>query len=312
MKYLKLYKDVLGCSNSEEVFQYIISNLKPSTLIWSYFVNWDKVFKIVKDIEINLNILNYLIGRKDDFDTEFKWLIKKHPQIITAIPVLLVRDGKNSKEYKILVDYKKKKFVYENFNFKDYKNLKAEDIDKIVMFVEKTGIKRLFTEQKIKNVVDYVIGVEAGIDSNARKNRGGHAMEEITEHFVKDLCYKNGFKYMKEANAKKIKEEFGKDVPVDKSSRRYDYVIDNSKTLYIIETNYYSGGGSKLKSTAGEYRNLFDVLKGMGYKFVWITDGLGWKITQKPLKETFEHNDYLMSLSMVEKGILEEIVKKNQ
>jgi type II restriction enzyme len=311
MKFQKLYKDTLGCGNSEGVFQYIISNLKPSTLIWSYFVNWDKVFKTVKDIEINLNILNYLIGKKDDFDAELKGLIKKHPQIISAIPVLLVRDGKSSKEYKILVDYKKKKFVYEDFNFKDFKNLKAEDIDKIVMFVEKTGIKRLFTEQKIKNVVDYVIGVEAGIDSNARKNRGGHAMEEITEHFIKDLCDKNGFKYLKEANAKKIKEVFGKNVPVDKSSRRYDYVIDNGKTLYIIETNYYSGGGSKLKSTAGEYRNLYDTLKETKFKFIWITDGSGWMTTQKPLKETFEHNDYLMSLAMVEKGILEEVIKGN-
>jgi len=195
MKYLKLYKEELGCNNSDAVFQFIVSNLKPSTLIWSYFVNWGKVFKTVKDIEINLNILNFLIG-KPDFDAELKGLIKKHPQIITAIPVLLVRDGKSSKEYKILVDYKKKKFVYEDFNFKDFKSLKPGDIDKIVMFVEKTGIKRLFTEQKIKNVVDYVIGVEAGIDSNARKNRGGHAMEEITEHFVKDLCSKNGFRYL--------------------------------------------------------------------------------------------------------------------
>jgi type II restriction enzyme len=310
MKFQKLYKDTLGCSNSEDVFQYIISNLKPSTLIWSYFVNWDKVFKSVKDVEINLNILNYLVG-KPDFDSELKALIQKHPQIISAIPVLLVRDGKSSKQYKILVDYKRKKFVYEDFNFKDYKSLKQADIDKIVMFVEKTGIKRLFTEQKIKNVVDYVVGVEAGIDSNARKNRGGHAMEEITEHFIKDLCDKNGFKYLKEANAKKIKEVFGKDVPVDKSSRRYDYVIDNCKTLYIIETNYYSGSGSKLKSTAGEYRNLYDKLKSTKFKFVWITDGAGWAKTKKPLKDTFEHNDYLMSLAMIEKGILEQIVKNN-
>ena len=310
MKYLKLYKDVLECNDSEAVFEHVISNLNSSMHVWSYFVNWDKVFKAVKDIEINLNILNVLVG-KSDFDSELKELIKKYPQIITTIPVLLVRDGKSSKEYKIFIDYKNKRFVYEEFNFKDYKNLKPADIDKIVMFVEKTGIKRLFTEQKIKNIVDYVIGVEAGLDSNARKNRGGHAMEEITEHFVKDLCNKNGFKYLKEANAKKIKEVFDKDVPVDKSSRRYDYVIDNGKTLYIIETNYYSGGGSKLKSTAGEYRDLYDTLKETKYKFVWITDGAGWGTAKKPLKETFEHNDYLMNLAMIEKGILEEVIKGN-
>lgn len=106
----------------------------------------------------------------------------------------------------------------------------------------------------------------------------------------------------------KIKNELGYDVPVDKSSRRYDFVIDNGKELFIVETNFYGGGGSKLKSTAGEYRNLFGVLKGQ-YKFFWITDGMGWKTTTKPLRETFDHNDYLFNLTMLEKGILEILLK---
>ncbi|MBU4315517.1 type II restriction endonuclease, partial [Patescibacteria group bacterium] len=117
----------------------------------------------------------------------------------------------------------------------------------------------------------------------------------------------NGFRYLKEANAKKINEEFGYEVPVDKSSRRYDFVIDNTKELIIIETNFYGGGGSKLKSTAGEYRNLFDVLDGK-FKFLWITDGQGWKTSDRPLVETFEHNDYVLSLSMLENGILDSII----
>jgi len=149
-----------------------------------------------------------------------------------------------------------------------------------------------------------MIGVEAGLDSNGRKNRGGHAMEDIVETFIVDLCNKKKFRYLKEANSEKTKQEFGYNVPVDKSSRRYDFVIDNGKELFIFETNFYGGGGSKLKSTAGEYRNLFDVLDGK-YKFIWITDGLGWKKTTKPLRETFNHNDYLFSLTMLEKGILE-------
>jgi type II restriction enzyme len=152
-----------------------------------------------------------------------------------------------------------------------------------------------------------MIGVEAGLDSNGRKNRGGHAMEDIVEAFIVDLCNKKRFKYLKEANSEKIKQEFGYNVPVDKSSRRYDFVIDNGKELVIFETNFYGGGGSKLKSTAGEYRNLFDVLKGK-YKFVWITDGLGWKSTTKTLRETFDHNDYVFSLAMLENGILEYLI----
>ena len=120
-----------------------------------------------------------------------------------------------------------------------------------------------------------MIGVEAGLDSNARKNRSGDVMENIVEVFIKDVCKKNNFKYLKEENAEKINTEFGYEVPVDKVSRRYDFVIDNGKELFIIETNFYGGGGSKLKATAEEYKNLSYVLNQKKHKFFWITDGLG-------------------------------------
>jgi len=306
MKYLTFYKTVLNCDTENQVFDFLISNLKPSNTIWSYFVNWEKVFANTKQIEIALNNLNYLIG-KDNFDKEFKFLLKENLSIVKVIPALVVRDGNNTKKFKILVDYQSKKLVYEDYDFSK-KDISDDDIEKYLHFVKETGLKALITDKKIKNLVDYMIGVEAGLDSNGRKNRGGHAMENIVEVFIKDVCEKNNFRYLKEANAKKIKDDLGYDVPVDKSSRRYDFVIDSGKELFIIETNFYGGGGSKLKSTAGEYRNLFDVLEGK-YKFFWITDGYGWKTTAKPLRETFNHNDYLFNLAMLEKGILEFLLK---
>ena len=133
-------------------------------------------------------------------------------------------------------------------------------------------------------------------------------MENIVEFFIDDLCKRNGFEYLKEATAEKIKQQWDFDVPVDKSSRRYDFVVRNGAELFIFETNFYGGGGSKLKSTAGEYRNLFDVLNGK-YKFIWITDGLGWKTTKRPLRETFNHNEYVFTLDMIEKGILDFITR---
>jgi len=306
MKFLSFYKDNLKCKTNDQVFDYLISTLKPSNTIWSYFVNWEKVLKNTKQIELALNTFNYLIG-KDDFDEEFKFLLKENPNIVKVIPALVVRDGSNKKKFKILVDYKNKKLVYEDYDFTK-KDITDKDIEKYLIFVKETGLKDLIVSKKIKNLVDYIIGVEAGLDSNGRKNRGGHAMENIVEVFIKDVCEKNNFKYLKEANAEKIKHKLVYDVPVDKSSRRYDFVIDNGKELFIIETNFYGGGGSKLKSTAGEYRNLFDVLKGK-YKFIWITDGMGWKRTAKPLRETFDYNDYLLNLAMLEKGILEFILR---
>ena len=306
MKNLSFYKTALNCNTEDQIFDFLISNLKPSNTIWSYFVNWEKVFANTKQIELTLNNLNYLIG-KDNFDDEFKFLLKENPSIAKVIPALVVRDGKNTKKFKILVDYQSKKLVYEDYDFSK-KEISDDDIEKYLHFVKETGLKALTTNKKIKNLVDYMIGVEAGLDSNGRKNRGGHAMENIVEVFIKDVCEKNNFRYLAQANAQKIKDEFGYDVPVVKSSRSYDFVIDNGKELFIIETNFYGGGGSKLKSTAGEYRNLFDVLDGK-YKFIWITDGMGWKTTAKPLRETFDHNDYLFNLTMLEKGILEFLLK---
>ncbi|WP_420265799.1 type II restriction endonuclease [Candidatus Magnetominusculus dajiuhuensis] len=306
MKYLSFYNDVLRCKNNEDVYDFLIANLKPSNMLWSYFVNWDKVLRNTKRIELALNNLNYLIG-KDDFDKELRFLLKENPKLVKALPALVVRDGSNNKKFKILVDYQNKKLVYEDYDFaKD--RVTDGDIEKYLTFVKETGLKNLIVNKKIKNLVDYMIGVEAGLDSNGRKNRGGHAMEDIVEAFIADLCDKKNFRYLKESNAAKIKQEFGYDVPVDKSSRRYDYVIDDGKELFIVETNFYGGGGSKLKSTAGEYRNLFDVLEGK-CKFIWITDGLGWRNTTRPLRETFDYNDYLFNLTMLENGILEYVFK---
>ena len=306
MKYLNFYNDVLKCKNHDEVFDNFIKNLKPSILLWSYFVNWEKVFGNTKKIEIALNSLNYLIG-KENFDDEFRFLLKQNPEIAKAIPALVVRDGSNSSKFKILVDYKQKKFIYEDYDFTK-NNHSAEDIAKYLVFIRESGLKDLIVSRKIKNLVDYMIGVEAGLDSNGRKNRGGHCMENIVEFFIQDLCKRKGFEYLKEATAKKIEEKWRFNIPVDKSSRRYDYAIKNGKELFIFETNFYGGGGSKLKSTAGEYRNLFDILNGQ-YKFIWITDGFGWKSIARPLRETFNHNDYVFSLYMLEKGILEFLIK---
>jgi type II restriction enzyme len=299
MKNLNFYSEILKCKSNDDVFNCLLNNLKPSILLWSYFVNWEKVFKNEKAIEISLNTLNYLIGKKD-FDTEFQSLI--NPEIVKAIPSLIVRDGGNNLKFKILIDYKQKRFVYDDYDFSKV-NPNEADIDRYLTFVKETGLKNLITSNKIKNLVDYIIGVEAGIDSNGRKNRSGHSMENIVEFFIQDLCQKRKFRYIKQADANKIKREFNYNVPVDKSSRKYDFVLDSGKELYIFETNFYSGGGSKLKSTAGEYRNLFDVLTNK-YKFIWITDGFGWKTTTRPLRETFDHNDYLFNLFMLENEVL--------
>ena len=137
-------------------------------------------------------------------------------------------------------------------------------------------------------------------------------MEKLIEIYVKAICDKHGFSYISNATAASIKAKFGKDVPTDKSDRRFDFTINTSDNIYLIEVNYYGGGGSKLKSVAGEFKSLFDLIKSEpNIGFIWITDGLGWHTAKRPLLETFNATDYVMNIKMIENGLLEEIVTKS-
>ncbi len=305
MNYTKMFKERIDCDNSKEVFDYLIVSLKDTITNWDFFVNWAKVFKGIKNIEVDLNILNYLIG-KDNIEQEFKSLIDAHPSIIPVIPILIAcRETK----FEILTDFSNNEiFQYENYDFSKNSNISKE---KVVEFAKKTGFLSLLKDKKLKNVVDYVIGVEVGLDSNGRKNRGGSTMEKIVEFYVKDLCEKNKLDYLKEATSKKIKDKWGINLKVDKSSRRIDFVVKKDNSLVLLETNFYSGGGSKLKSTAGEYKSMYDFWKSDGRCFIWITDGAGWRKTKLPLQEAFEHTDYILNLDMVSKNLLEDIVLGN-
>lgn len=306
MKYLETYKR-LDLNDEDTIFNYLISSIKPSNTLWTYFVNWEKVFRNTSAIEVELNILNYLIG-KEDFDTEFRGLVHQHPEVVKAIPALLVRDAVNKKKFDILIDYSHGRLLYQHFDFSK-ETYTDEEVNDLLEFVDKSGLKNLLIDRKVKNLVDYMIGVEAGLDSNGRKNRGGDAMEEISEAYIKRICEIRGYEYLAQANATAIKARFGYDVPVDKSSRIYDFVINTPQGLTIVEVNFYGGGGSKLKATAFEYKGLQDVLRDK-FKFVWVTDGAGWVGTTRPLRETFNHNDYLINLELLERGALEEILSK--
>ena len=301
MKYTKIFKERIKCSNEDEVFDYLMSTLKDTITKWDYFVNWAKVFGNLRDIEIDLNIINYLIG-KQNIEDEFKALLEKHPSIVRLIPILIAcRQNK----FNILASYDRNSFKYETFDFE-----KPETIEKskVIEFAKSTGFLELLQNKRIKNIVDYVIGVEVGLDSNGRKNRGGKSMETIVEFFIKDICQRKSLDYIKEASSRNVAKRWGLKLKVDKSSRRVDFAINNKDHLFLVETNFYGGGGSKLKSTAGEYKSMFDFWKDDGHDFIWITDGHGWQTTRLPLQETFNYTDFVLNIDMVSKGLLEDIV----
>ena len=296
-----------GIKNYEEAFEEFYSTLRPSLKLWDYFVNWDKVYRNTKQIEIQLNLWNYLLG-KSDFDSEFLELLKQHPEIVSAIPSLIVRDGSASQSFSIvsdIADLTKPDLIF------DFSRPASSEADRklALQFFKQTGLIKLFTKDGVKNLVDYVIGVEAGLDSNGRKNRSGTSMGIIVESYLKRFCELNKLTYLSQATPNAIREKWGFEVPVDKSSRRFDFAISNGKKLVLMEVNFYGGGGSKLKATAGEYKGLYKFLKASGLEFVWITDGQGWETTKEPLGEAFVEVDYIWNLNWLTRGYLEDLFK---
>lgn len=307
MIFLETYKK-LNLHNEDEVFEYLLNSLKDSNNTFDYFVDWSTVFSNVKEIEKQLNILNYLIG-KDNIKEEFKGLIEEYPEVVNVIPVLLAI---RSKSLKILVDYKQKDWIYKDYFFKKKKGYTDTEINNVIEFCEHTGLLGLFSERKIKNLVDYCIGIEVGIGTNGRKNRSGTIMEGIMEWHVKNVCEKLGLDYISQGTKTKVSERWGIELPTDRSDRTHDFIINNNGKLFIIETNFYSGQGSKLKATAGEYQSLYEFLieKETINNFIWITDGIGWITAKRHLRETFDKIDYLFNIKLISEGTLEEVLGK--
>ncbi len=292
----------------ENAFDYLYENFLPTIATYSFLVDWQKVKEHRASCEIKLNILNSLVGKCDnEFYLMFEKIIKNYPEVVEVFPILLASRDKELEFVDNLEDLNIDRYI-----FKKPVLINSDIIEHYFDFFKNTKLYELFCNKDIKNLVDYVFGVEVGLNSNARKNRTGKSMETIVKNFLSKFCQINpDFAYIEQATQKRIKESFDYRVKIDKNNRRFDFALFNKKDkkLYLIEVNFYSGGGSKLKATAGEYKELNDFLKNQDLKFIWITDGKGWTTARNSLEETFNHNDYVININMLKNGILYEICK---
>lgn len=298
MKQHPAFKTLLNCQTPDDVFTYLIANLKETIKSFDYFVNWKKVIKNYSDVEASLNLLNTLVG-KQDIEAAALELLKEYPKVIGVVPALLAE-----REKKISVLPNPTNFSIKRFDFS--KPMSPEDG---VLFLKESGFLALLSNRNIKSIPDYFIGVEVGLDSNGRKNRSGTSMENLVEFFVKDICARNGYEYIAQATADKIKAKWSKHITVNKSLKRIDFAINTPNKLFLIETNFYGKSGSKLDKTATAYIQDGERWTNDGHQFIWVTDGYGWKKTQRPLRDTFDVTDYIINLDMIQKGVLEELLK---
>jgi len=231
--------------NQEEVFSYTISTLKENIKTWEYFVNWNKVLENLKSIEKELYLLNFLVGKSNPANS-LKELLGEYPKVAKTLPFLVALRMNRAKKEKVLVDILNFEYLDLGFSKNSYTE---EEIETIVLFFEKTGLADIF-RRNIKNVYDYVLGIEVGLDSNGRKNRTGTLMEKVCEVFISKDSQELGFSYIPQATREAIVSKWGIDIKIAETNRRIDFATFFHKKLFFVEVNFYAGGGSKLKATA--------------------------------------------------------------
>lgn len=309
MKQINYYKK-LGLTSSDEIFEHLINTLKDSIYTWDYFTDFEKSMSNAEKYKKELNQLNTLINTDvKSIEQKFLQIVNNNYKTKEALLLLLALRKDKLKDVAIIEDFETLNSKNKHSLFTSKVALTKEEEKDLLKFFEESGLKKFFVNKEVNSLLDYCKGIEVGMDTNARKNRTGTSMETMCETYVKKLCDKYGYSYISQATAAKIKSEFGITIHLDKINRRFDFAINTPSNCYLIEVNFYSAGGSKLKATAGEYKELSDMLSTQGLGFIWFTDGKGWNTAKTALQETFEHNDYIFNLDMIKDGVLEEVIK---
>lgn len=276
-----------------------LTTFRRSIANYGYYVDFAKVHTNIEEIKVPLNILNSLIGSKH-IEEDFEKLVSTYPETLKCIPLLLAVRANEICAMDVDGEFQYS-FTKPNQSAEQYK-----------IFMRKTGLFDLLQNHIVNNLVDYATGVETGLDSNGRKNRGGHLMEDLVESYIIKAGFIKDVSYFKEMYIHQIQDKWGINLSAisnqGKMEKRFDYVVKTDSMIYVIETNFYTSGGSKLNETARSYKTLageVDTINGV--TFVWFTDGMGWKSARHNLEETFDVMDNIYNIEDMEKDIISKV-----
>ncbi len=284
-----------------------LSGFRDSIADYGYYIDFEKVHRNVDNIKVELNILNSLIGSKN-IEVDFENLMRKYPEILKCIPLLLA-----VRANEIYCQDENGGHLFQ-FDFGKYPPNSHAHCERYKYFMRETGLFDLLENHIVNNLVDYATGVETGLDSNGRKNRGGHLMEDLVESFFNKAGFVKDKTYFKEMYIHQITAKWGIDLSAisnqGKTEKRFDFVVKTPTMIYGIETNFYGSGGSKLNETARSYKTLAletDTID--GFTFIWFTDGKGWTSARHNLEETFDVMEHIYNIKDLENGIITEVFK---
>ena len=269
-------------------FTLFMSQLKETNQTLDFFCDFDKISANVADVEMSLNTLNYLIG-KENLAKGMNDIWQRDPKVFEVLGILIA-----------VRDEGKRPVVDGNGNVVLLKSY-FESAEKVEEFLFGTGLAEVFQSRRIKNLVDYVFGIETGLDTNARKNRSGHIMEGTVARILSE----NNIVFRQEVYS----SEFPELSILGTDEKRFDFFIEAAQKKYLIEVNFYSGGGSKLNEVARAYTELAPKVNSLpGFEFVWITDGIGWKSARSKLEEAYNAIPSVYNLTNISSFV--EMLKK--
>ena len=300
---LKFYQDTLQVSTIQDLVKSFQKSLVVTNRTPEFYVNWEKVNRNVDTIKIELSLWNSLIG-SENIEDDFVNLITQYPEVIKTIPILLaIRDI----VFPVIIDFYNVDKGVKGLNFKKnrHSTLSNYEIEEYLDFVKKSGLFSVFSY--IQNFYDYVIGVEVGMDTNARKNRSGHAMELLLQPIIEDVSRELDCKVLIQQSFSSVRLR-GK-VPVSLANRKSDFIVLKDGVCVNIEVNYYSGSGSKPEEIVDSYINRKNELSGYGWHFIWITDGQVWQRSESQLSKAFSELDYIFNIDFVRKGLLKKALQ---
>ena len=254
-------------AHTKEQYDEFMSQLLDTNATLDYFCDFEKINRNVNAVSIKLHQLNYLIG-KEDMEAAIRQLWQENNNVFTVLDILIAVRRKDNK-----------KSFDKNGDLKSISSF-FDSPEGVIEFIEDTGLKEVFKNKQITNLVDYVFGVETGLDTNARKNRGGDIMEKT----VARIFSKNAISYKEQVSSTDYDElsVLGVDL------KRFDFVIETKTKTYFIEVNFYSSNGSKLNEVARSYSDIAPKINSInGFEFVWITDGKGWLSAKNKLEEAY-------------------------
>ena len=254
-------------NNNNNGFETFLSQQKETNATLDFFCDFNKVEENVQKVEFNLNKLNYLIG-KDNMEEAIRFVWEQDPSAFSVLDIIIAVRKKDKKK---VIDDKGNVTLIENY---------FDSVDSVITFIKETGLKEVFQSRQIKNLVDYVFGVEVGLDTNARKNRSGELMADR----IGDIFDLNGIPYTREVNS----TVFPRLKILGKDKKRFDFVVTTRAKIYLMEVNFYSGGGSKLNEVARSYSDIGPKINSLPeFEFVWVTDGQGWFSAKNKLEEAY-------------------------